>query len=79
MLFNTQGQVVKLTLQEQIACRDANTLQQHIDKSETTIGAKTKTILDHRMSILKPLREKLWPSNEKPDAFFRLSERARLV
>ena len=79
MLFNTQGQVVKPTLQEQIAWRDANTLQQHIDKRETTIGAKAKTILARRVSILKPLREKLWPNNEKPDAFFRLGERARLV
>ena len=79
MLLNNQGQVVKLTLQEQIACRDANTLQQHLDKSETTISAKAKTILARRVSILKPLTEKLWPSGDKPDHFFKLSERARLV
>jgi hypothetical protein len=78
MLFNNQGQV-KLTLQEQIACRTATTLQQHIDKNDTTIGAKAGEILRKRVAILKPLREKLWPSNEKPDAFFRLGARARLV
>ena len=79
MLLNEHGQVVKLTLQEQIACRDANTLQHRLEKNETPISAKAKKILACRVSILKPLREKLWPSNEKPDAFFRLGERARLV
>lgn len=79
MMLNNQGQVVKLTKNEEQACREAIQLQQHLDKNETIIGAKAKTILARRVSILKPLHEKLWPSNEKPDAFFRLSERARLV
>lgn len=79
MLINTQGQVVKLTKNEEQACREATQLQQHLDKNETTIGAKAKTILARRVSILKPLREKLWPSNEKPDAFFNFLQRARLV
>ena len=79
MLFNEQGQVVKLTKNEEQTCREATRLQQHLDKSETTIGAKEKTILARRVSILKPLREKLWPSGDKPDRFFQLGERARLV
>ena len=79
MLFNTQRQVVKLTLQEQIACRDANTLQQHLDKSETPTSPAARAILARRVNILKPLREKLWPSGDKPDQFFRLMLRARLV
>lgn len=79
MLFNNQGQVAILSLRQQMACRDANTLLRHIDKGGTTISAKANTILKKREEILKPLREKLWPSNEKPDTFFRLGERARLV
>lgn len=79
MLFNNQGQVVKLTRQEQIACRAATTLQRHLDKSGKEPSNKAREILNKRVKILQNLRETLWPSNEKPDAFFRLSERARLV
>lgn len=78
MLFNNQGQV-KLTLQEQITCRTATTLQQQLDKSSDVPSAKERAILNKRVNILQNLREKLWPSNEKPDAFFRLGARARLV
>ena len=79
MLFNNQGQVVKLTLQEQIACSDATTLQFILDKSGDIPSTKERKILNKRVNILQNLREKLWPSGDKPDHFFRLSERARLV
>lgn len=79
MLLNNQGQVVKLTKNEEQACREATRLQQHLDKSETPASPAARAILARRVNILKPLREKLWPSNEKPDAFFNFMKRARLV
>lgn len=80
MLMNTQGQVVKLSKLEEQACRDATRLQQYIDKyPDVKPTQKEKNILHKRVEILKPLCEKLWPSGDKPDRFFQLGERARLV
>lgn len=79
MLLNNQGQVVKLTKNEEQACREATRLQQHLDKNETPASPCARALLASRVSILKPLREKLWPSGDKPDRFFQLGARARLV
>lgn len=79
MLLNNQGQVVKLTKNQEQACREATTLQQHLDKNNTIISTKARAILNKRINILQNLREKLWPSGDKPDSFFQLGARARLV